>query len=261
MAAIQSLPGEALAEVARSSPVFESFGERDRSVSAVESLRLHSMAVRATTELLARTLRLGSLDELITAALVHDFGRVALAEATAGGHPARTPATPEARYAAEREHLGADHAQVGAEIAAGWGFSPSLSDAIGGHHTATTGTAAVIRVADMLAHYGQNHPVDVTCLARVGEQIGLDRATLGRLVFQLPLPIAPPRRDTDECPLSAREVEIIGRLAAGLMYKEIAMELGIAASTVRNHLHRIYRRIGAADRTQAVLVATERGWI
>ena len=50
-------------------------------------------------------------------------------------------------------------------------------------------------------------------------------------------------------------------LAEGKVYKEIAEEMGLSASTVRTHLHNVYRKIGAADRAQAVLVARERGWV
>ena len=32
-------------------------------------------------------------------------------------------------------------------------------------------------------------------------------------------------------------------------------------STIRTHLHNVYRKIGAVDRAQAVLIAHERGWI
>ena len=35
----------------------------------------------------------------------------------------------------------------------------------------------------------------------------------------------------------------------------------LSASTVRTHLHNVYGKIGAVDRAQAVLMATEQGWI
>jgi len=54
---------------------------------------------------------------------------------------------------------------------------------------------------------------------------------------------------------------LAARLADGLVPKQIATELGLSASTVRNPLHRIYDRIGAADRAQAVLLARDRGWL
>jgi DNA-binding NarL/FixJ family response regulator len=69
------------------------------------------------------------------------------------------------------------------------------------------------------------------------------------------------RRPRHPCPLSTREVEILTRLAQGNVYKQIALELSLSTSTVRTHLHNIYGKLGAVDRAQAVLVATERGWL
>jgi len=40
-----------------------------------------------------------------------------------------------------------------------------------------------------------------------------------------------------------------------------AHELTLSTSTVRTHLHNIYGKLGAVDRAQAVLIATERGWL
>jgi DNA-binding NarL/FixJ family response regulator len=61
--------------------------------------------------------------------------------------------------------------------------------------------------------------------------------------------------------MSAREVEVLRRLAKGMVYKQIATELGLSTSTVRTHLHNVYGKLGVMDRAQAVLIATERGWI
>jgi DNA-binding NarL/FixJ family response regulator len=46
-----------------------------------------------------------------------------------------------------------------------------------------------------------------------------------------------------------------------MVYKQIALELCLSTSTVRTHLHNIYGKLGAVDRAQAVLLATERGWL
>jgi len=54
---------------------------------------------------------------------------------------------------------------------------------------------------------------------------------------------------------------VLRRLARGMVYKQIASELGLSPSTVRSHLHNVYSKVGARDRAQAVLIATERGWI
>ncbi len=65
----------------------------------------------------------------------------------------------------------------------------------------------------------------------------------------------------DRCPLSPREIEVMRRLARGMVYKQIAHELGLSTSTVRQHLHNVYPKLGVVDRAQAVLIATKRGWI
>ena len=54
---------------------------------------------------------------------------------------------------------------------------------------------------------------------------------------------------------------MLKRLAEGKVYKQIAHELALSTSTVRTHLHNIYGKLGAVDRAQAVLIATERGWL
>lgn len=52
--------------------------------------------------------------------------------------------------------------------------------------------------------------------------------------------------------LSAREQEVLEQLAQGLLYKEIAAQLGISESTVRQHIHRIYEKLHVSNRTEAV---------
>ena len=81
-------------------------------------------------------------------------------------------------------------------------------------------------------------------------------------MYELPLPSASNRpRQVDPCPMSGREIDVLRRLARGMVYKQIASELGLSTSTVRTHLHNVYGKLGAMDRAQAVLIATERGWI
>jgi len=69
------------------------------------------------------------------------------------------------------------------------------------------------------------------------------------------------RRASEPCPLSTREIDALRGLAEGKVYKQIAHELSLSTSTVRTHLHNIYGKLGAVDRAQAVLHATERGWL
>jgi DNA-binding NarL/FixJ family response regulator len=92
--------------------------------------------------------------------------------------------------------------------------------------------------------------------------VGISPTGLRTVMYELPLPSAGGRpRQVDPCPMSAREVDVLRRLAKGMVYKQIASELGLSTSTVRTHLHNVYGKLGAMDRAQAVLMATERGWI
>lgn len=52
--------------------------------------------------------------------------------------------------------------------------------------------------------------------------------------------------------LSPRENEILQLLSTGLLYKEIAEQLSISASTVRQHIHRIYEKLHVQNRTEAI---------
>jgi len=61
--------------------------------------------------------------------------------------------------------------------------------------------------------------------------------------------------------LSEREIEILGRLAAGGSNKQIAVRLGISEQTVKAHMKSILAKLGAQDRTQAVMLAIKRGII
>jgi DNA-binding NarL/FixJ family response regulator len=53
--------------------------------------------------------------------------------------------------------------------------------------------------------------------------------------------------------LSPRETEIIGLLAKGFLYKEIASQLGISVETVRTHIHNTYEKLHVRTRTEAVM--------
>lgn len=53
--------------------------------------------------------------------------------------------------------------------------------------------------------------------------------------------------------LTGRETEIMEQLAGGHTYKEIARKLGISTATVKNHLYRIYDKLGVRSRTEAVV--------
>jgi DNA-binding NarL/FixJ family response regulator len=64
-----------------------------------------------------------------------------------------------------------------------------------------------------------------------------------------------------EAPLSRREVEILQKVAYGSTTKEVADQLGISPHTVKTHLERIFEKLGANDRAQAVAIAIRKGLV
>lgn len=59
--------------------------------------------------------------------------------------------------------------------------------------------------------------------------------------------------------LSARELEVLKIVAAGLSDKQVAGRLGISPKTVRNHLSQIFSKLQAANRVEAVINALRSG--
>lgn len=61
--------------------------------------------------------------------------------------------------------------------------------------------------------------------------------------------------------LTARELELIPHLAAGLSNKQIAAELKVSPRTIKFHLDNIYSKIGVNTRTEVVVYGIRHGWI
>jgi DNA-binding NarL/FixJ family response regulator len=59
--------------------------------------------------------------------------------------------------------------------------------------------------------------------------------------------------------VSNRELVVLAQVAAGLSNKQIGRLLGISQKTVRNHLSRIFGKLGAGNRTEAVMNAMRLG--
>jgi len=230
-----------------------------------ERFRLHGVATQRAADRLARELAYEARDRLMVTSLLHDVGKLVLVHAYPG-YPRQVHGdarTPEERVQSERRELGVDHALVGGVLARRWGLPKSVASVIERHHTdGCDGEAAIVRLADMLAHYVVGAPVSPPELLAVGRAVGVSPADLRAVMYDLPLHTSSGRpRQIDPCPMSTREIEVLRRLARGMVYKQIAGELGLSTSTVRTHLHNVYGKLGAMDRAQAVLIATERGWI
>jgi LuxR family transcriptional regulator, maltose regulon positive regulatory protein len=62
-------------------------------------------------------------------------------------------------------------------------------------------------------------------------------------------------------PLTARELEVLELLAAGLPNRAIAEELVVTLDTVKSHVSRLLNKLGTTNRTQAVGRARELGLV
>ena len=60
--------------------------------------------------------------------------------------------------------------------------------------------------------------------------------------------------------LTPREIEVLQQLAQGKSNQEVAVALTMSEATVKHHINHLLQKLGAADRTQAVLTALKRGF-
>ena len=62
-------------------------------------------------------------------------------------------------------------------------------------------------------------------------------------------------------PLTPREIAVLQEAASGTRNREIGVRLAIAEDTVKAHMKHLMEKLGAVDRTQAVVIAVRRGII
>jgi putative nucleotidyltransferase with HDIG domain len=263
--AVRILSPEAVQQLAERVRTFDFFERSAVWDSMPDRFRLHALATRAAADLLASEVGYPDRDRLIVAALLHDVGKLVLMHAYPGYPDSvhRDARTPEERIQRERRELGVDHAVVGGVLARRWGLPKLIANSIERHHSdEIDGDAALVRLADILAHYAHGAAVSPADMLRVARSAGVGSGELRAVLYALPQASGVGRRRVVEaCPLSVRERDVLRLLAEGKVYKQIASDLTLSTSTVRTHLHNVYGKLGAVDRAQAVLIATERGWL
>jgi len=87
----------------------------------------------------------------------------------------------------------------------------------------------------------------------LGRRITRPRETI--VVKEVPVPASEFVRDTarrEALGITARELEILEHMAAGLSNREIAEKVLLSENTVKTHLSRVFDKLGARRRTQAV---------
>ncbi|MBC7896028.1 MAG: response regulator transcription factor [Cytophagaceae bacterium] len=91
----------------------------------------------------------------------------------------------------------------------------------------------------------------------------VDRIVVKEVEVLVPVPtpptVDPSRRE--QFGITARELEILEAIAAGLSNREIAEKLFVSENTVKTHSSRLFEKLDARRRTQAVQRAKEAGLI
>jgi len=158
-AAITAVGFDTIRNLAVCLTVARSLGQGSGAERALDrhALWRHGVAVGVLGRALCRDLGLPGREEAFTVGLLHDIGKYVLSIGRPRAYAAIVARVREQRIplrVAERDEVGADHADLGAAFARHWGFPASMAAAIGGHHLPEEepGLPTVVGVADALAH-------------------------------------------------------------------------------------------------------------
>jgi DNA-binding CsgD family transcriptional regulator len=95
---------------------------------------------------------------------------------------------------------------------------------------------------------------EVTLLKRIAPVLALADATQGAL-DESPSVAVPVRLACTDQRLTERQREIVEHVALGHTNEEIATALGVSPNTLRNHLARVFAKLGASNRADLVRLA------
>ena len=81
------------------------------------------------------------------------------------------------------------------------------------------------------------------------------------VLVRVSAPFVPDRARVRQLGITPRELEILEAIAAGLSTREIAAKLFVSENTVKTHSSRLFDKLSARRRTQAVQIAKAAGLI
>jgi HD-GYP domain-containing protein (c-di-GMP phosphodiesterase class II) len=209
-------------------------------------------------------------EQLRLAALLHDLGRVAIANGI-WDKPGPLDAM--------EQTLMQEHAHEAARIVARCETFREVQLLVSMAHERLDGSgyprrseardlniaARILAAADVYAALLQDRPQRKAHSPAAAVDLLRREVAAGRLCEDavnavLVSPARPNSAPTKGPGLSSREVEILGCVAQGLANKEIAEQLGISPSTVKRHLENMFEKIGVRTRAAVTIWAIEHGY-
>ena len=228
-AAVEVITPEGVERLASAAKVFDFFERIPGWDAQPERFRLHAVATQAAADRIAREMDYADRDSAadLGAAARHRQARAGArllglprADPRQAPAPPRSACTPSAASSAWTTAWSAACSPVAGAC------PPSLATAIERHHSDdATGEAAIVRLADMLAHYGHGAAGRPQAAperrprARAGSRAAAQPDVRDSLL------VDGKKRHVDPCPLSGRELDVLKKLAEGKVYKQIAVEL------------------------------------
>jgi putative nucleotidyltransferase with HDIG domain len=155
----------------------------------------HSIAVSVAAECLVKELNLDAAEEIFTAALLHDVGKLILGDFVSEDFPKIEKALHQGLSfeVAENIVLGTDHADVGAQILSKWSIPEAIIESVRWHHSPESCNRPdtmldIVHVANMLClmigigvgRDGLSHQPSAVVVKR----LGLETAHLEKVASQ-----------------------------------------------------------------------------
>ncbi|MGC8965876.1 MAG: HDOD domain-containing protein [Caldimicrobium sp.] len=156
----------------------------------------HSIGVAACSKIIAEKIGAGDSQEIATAGLLHDLGRVIIMVVLKEDQPKILDLISEGvdPLSAEKRVLGIDHAEIGAFLMAQWNLPERLIEAVASHHNLENSKkyrkeASILHLSDLLVHargYGKTlyeslPPFEVRAL----KYFGLGWGEIKEILFNL----------------------------------------------------------------------------
>jgi DNA-binding CsgD family transcriptional regulator len=94
--------------------------------------------------------------------------------------------------------------------------------------------------------------------AALGIWLGV-KFSAARQTNATPQPFAADEKKREDLAITPRELEVLRLIAQGLSNREIAEKLFVSENTIKTHASRVFDKLGAKRRTQAVQLAKEVG--